>query len=375
MKRLLSARTLAVVSVNTTVFIVVLLLLEAAGQAVALIFPSYEVLFLQPDRVVGWKQVPSLDWTWAGHHWYAADFSVHVKTNSLGFRDRDREVEKPAGVTRIAVLGDSFIEAVQVPLSDTATQILERRLNAVPGASRYEVLNFGISNYGIGQYLLTWRQYARQFRPDYVAIFVARLHMWRTAQRYSDGAFPGTERQRLWIRPVFTLADGALTLEPARDYEAFCQVQADLSRSLFGGTRSRQRHQLITLNYGKVLAAEVRTRYGRKVPPGDADTKQLVDLNLAIIDELRKETSAAGARLAVIDVSRYLGDEPDVSTTLGSFCEHNDVTCIPASEKLMAAARAGQSTHWSHDSHLNGYGNAILADALHEWIQRELGRR
>src|SRR6478752_4243016 len=107
--RLLKAELVKIIGVNFLIFVALLLLAEGIGQGIALLRPSYDVLFLKPDRALGWREVPGLQWTWAGHYWYAADFSVKVQTNRTGFRDFDREYVKPAGVKRVAALGDSFI--------------------------------------------------------------------------------------------------------------------------------------------------------------------------------------------------------------------------------------------------------------------------
>src|SRR5262249_42736403 len=146
---------------------------------------AYEVLYLQPDRVTGWKMVPNLQFTWAGPHWAALSFSVPTVANSAGFRDRERTVAKPAGVTRIAVLGDSMIEALRVTFDKIATQVLERTLNtgAAGAAEKYEVLNFGVSAYGLGQYLLNWRTYVSAYHPDYVLAYVASFHFTRTVSK------------------------------------------------------------------------------------------------------------------------------------------------------------------------------------------------
>src|SRR4051795_3325796 len=122
-------RALFIVAVNFLVLVSLLLLFETFGQTLALLRPSYEVLFLQPDRTLGCKQVPNLHWTWTGSHWYAADFSVQVNTNSVGFRDLNREPERPNGVARVALIGDSLVEAVQVPFEKTGGQLLEKKLN------------------------------------------------------------------------------------------------------------------------------------------------------------------------------------------------------------------------------------------------------
>ena len=107
-----------------------LLVIEAAGRVFLAIWPSYDVLFLEPERTVGWTQVPKLEWTWAGVEWYAKDYSIRIRTNSLGFRDLERSPTRPEGTVRVALLGDSFVEAIQVPFEKTAGQLLEARLNA-----------------------------------------------------------------------------------------------------------------------------------------------------------------------------------------------------------------------------------------------------
>ncbi|PYQ23833.1 MAG: hypothetical protein DMF81_07510 [Acidobacteria bacterium] len=50
--------------------------------------------------------------------------------NSHGFRDYERTWEKPPNTYRILVLGDSYVEAFQVPLERAFPALLEVRLNA-----------------------------------------------------------------------------------------------------------------------------------------------------------------------------------------------------------------------------------------------------
>ena len=61
--------------------------------------------------------------------------------NRLGFRERDFDSRKKAGLYRIAVVGDSFTYEQGVTDADRLTPILEGLLNRSGG--RYEVLNFG----------------------------------------------------------------------------------------------------------------------------------------------------------------------------------------------------------------------------------------
>jgi len=50
----------------------------------------------------------------AGH--YQREGESDVRINSDGLRDREHAKAKPAGMARIAVLGDSFSEAMHVPM-------------------------------------------------------------------------------------------------------------------------------------------------------------------------------------------------------------------------------------------------------------------
>ena len=59
-------------------------------------------------------------------------------------------VDKPPNTFRIAVIGDSFAEALQVDLDHTFWSVMERKLAEGwrGNGQRVEVLNFGVSGYG-----------------------------------------------------------------------------------------------------------------------------------------------------------------------------------------------------------------------------------
>jgi hypothetical protein len=240
--------------------------------------------------------------------WWARDFSVDLVTNSHGFRDRERSVTKPTGTIRLALLGDSFVEAIQVPLDITAGGLLERRLNAPveaahsPAGPRYEVLNFGISNYGVGQYLLPWEAYASAFSPDYVFAFVAGFHMARTVERYETGAFRATARRSLWIRPSFRLRAGDLVREPARDFDEFVRVQEQLIREEFAGQRMRRRESSVVGHYVR-WSWPPRDADGPRLPaqpvPGDVQPgpEKALEINLRVLRELGAQVAEFRGRL------------------------------------------------------------------------------
>jgi GDSL-like Lipase/Acylhydrolase family len=63
------------------------------------------------------------------------------RINALGFREREISKQKPEGVRRIAVVGDSFTYGQGIAEDERFANIIERHLNE--NGDRYEVLNFG----------------------------------------------------------------------------------------------------------------------------------------------------------------------------------------------------------------------------------------
>jgi hypothetical protein len=90
--------------------------------------------------------------------------------NSHGFRDYERTYEKPHGVFRIVVLGDSYIEAFQVQLEESFTAQLEKLLNAHTAATRFEVLSLGESGFGTAEEYIRYLNFGVAYEPDLVIL-------------------------------------------------------------------------------------------------------------------------------------------------------------------------------------------------------------
>jgi hypothetical protein len=87
--------------------------------------------------------------------------------NSLGRHDVEHEVQKPAGVRRVLLLGDSYVAAGVVDVSEIPGQRLEHYLNA--GAEqRYEVISLGKGDWGPQNELDIFQEVGRGFSPQIV---------------------------------------------------------------------------------------------------------------------------------------------------------------------------------------------------------------
>ncbi len=154
------------------------------------------------DPIKGWANVPNAETI------YATEGRANIRINSHGFRDVERTRAKPSGVYRIAVLGDSYAEAMQVELQDTFCSQLERLLNQKDRA--VEVLPFGVGGYGTGQEYLMLEHDVLAFEPDMVLLAFLSGNDVLDNSRKLDPA------QTRFIRPYYYFDGNELLLDRSR---------------------------------------------------------------------------------------------------------------------------------------------------------------
>jgi lysophospholipase L1-like esterase len=99
-------------------------------------------------------------------HLMGADFRV----NSMGLRDREFAIPKPAGVTRIMFIGDSLTVGWGVEDDLTVPKRLEKMLNAKGNGRKYEVINAGVGNYNSIMEATWMMTKGIKFQPDLVIV-------------------------------------------------------------------------------------------------------------------------------------------------------------------------------------------------------------
>ncbi len=94
--------------------------------------------------------------------------------NHQGFKDMDFIREKPRNTIRIAMLGDSITQGMNIPIGKTFSDQLENLLNkrTVEKYSnlRYEVMNFGVGGYNLEAEVETLKTKALDYSPDIVVL-------------------------------------------------------------------------------------------------------------------------------------------------------------------------------------------------------------
>lgn len=124
-------------------------------------FPAND--FFEPHPELGWSHIPNQE------GYYEVDGKrVHIRINSKGLRDREYSYEKGHGLFRILVLGDSFTEAMQVPLEDSFPKVLESQFNR--HQKTFEVINAGLSGVGTDYQLLFLKREGYKYKPDLIIL-------------------------------------------------------------------------------------------------------------------------------------------------------------------------------------------------------------
>ncbi len=176
----------------------------------------------------GWYHIPgSAAWL------KTPEFTAYSKINSLGLRDVERGYAKERGVYRILVLGDSFPEAIQVPLEQSFPRVLEQRLAVQAGGRRVEVINGGVIAYSTDQQLLFFEQEGLNYQPDLVVLLFLDSDVAGNSRRLNRDSTLAARKPYFALDGPSDLKLIGLAPRPAVLNAAETAVRTVLGRSVF----------------------------------------------------------------------------------------------------------------------------------------------
>jgi lysophospholipase L1-like esterase len=139
-------------------------LIRAAGAAPKVYAIRRGRFQLSHNPKIGYEPAPLV---YSGHDLSFYDYLG--ASNSLGYRDREHTTDKPPGVYRIVVLGDSVAAGLHVERNeDIFPPILEQILDR--DGLRAEVINLAVSGYNTQQEVETLRERGLAYHPDLVLL-------------------------------------------------------------------------------------------------------------------------------------------------------------------------------------------------------------
>jgi hypothetical protein len=358
----------------------------AIGE-IALRLAGYSVpSFYRRDPVIGATLRPNAE------GWWTREGRTYIRINSRGLRDREHALAKPADTVRIAVLGDSFAEALQVPIERTFWAVAEAMLRDCRylGKQDVEVINFGVSGYGPAQELLTLRQRVWDYDPDVVLLAVT------TRNDVSDSSRALKLSDDI---PYFTLANGQLVLDDSfRDVPAF-RDQVSLSRRSAVWIRDHSRVAQAVVFSG-ALAARTWARgldldggsgLASYRTPRNAVWQEAWAVTEALIGRIRDDVEARQKTFVVVTLSGPVQIDPDPQVRqaamkkygiddffypdlrIRNFCERERIRVLTLAPPMRAFAETHRvqlhgSGRMAGRGHWNETGHRVAGEMIATWL-------
>ncbi len=289
----------------------------------------------------------------------------HLKTNSLGLREREIPFEKPPGVFRIELLGDSVSMAEGVELEETYLKQLESRLHA-QGWPNVETINAAIRGYGTDQELLLFRRIGKRFHPDLVILAM----------------YTGNDLDDNWAGQLFRLEGGALIQQPATlktsEKYRFYTIQSRVQQ-VPGYTflmAHSQLANLVRVVWAKILQDTVTSdsKYGPEVSMDDRPEFQLT---AGILQQWDREVRDAGARPLVMIIPtreeaqavamKSSVERSQTDLALERVCRELELAVLNLTPQVAQHAHA--EALWLKDGHLSPEGHRWVAQVLFEALR------
>ncbi len=317
----------------------------------------------------------------------AAEFTTHVKISPLGLRDRRTSYAKPPGTVRVLLLGDSYLEGVQVQQWEGVAERLETLLNDGAPAP-VEVINAGVAAYGTAQQVLLFEHDVYQYQPDLVLLF---FFVGNDVKNNSPALeIPGGKRE-LALKPYFALErDGSLTLIPTparKPLNPFAHLMRRCcwSYNVFeGSTFALLGPEYLRDDIEVVGGARNYIRENYDLEP-EREWERAWRTTEALLARLQSDTLARGAPLVIVGVPDWRALDPEVwrqalfsnrrqqrpaspeapTDHLGQIAERLGapyLNLLPAFRE--EAARGGGPFYYAVDGHWNAAGHAAAARAI-----------
>jgi hypothetical protein len=246
---------------------------------------------------------------------------AYIRITSAGLRDKEHTKVKSANTIRIAILGDSYAAAFQVPMEDTFWAVMERELGqCAPFAGRkVEVINFGVSGYGTVQELMTLRHHVWEYDPDIVVLAFTTGNDVRNNLRALE-ADP--------LKPYFVYKDGKPVLDfsfrEAPEFRARKTVIAQILYGLLNYSRTLQvlnqlrnivgNRKSLARQYeiaSQAAGREAGLEEGVYFEPHNSLWEDAWHVTEAVLMQMQTEVKEKGADFLLVTLSNSIQVHPD----------------------------------------------------------------
>jgi hypothetical protein len=379
-----------------TSLVIALVICEMGVRLLRIEYPD----FYEDDPVIGNKLRPGIK------GYYLQEGGGYVSINSDGLRDREHPLNHPPNTLRIAVLGDSYSEAMQVNQEETFWSIMEsdlQRCNNLHGRN-IEVINFGVSGFGTSQELLTLQHRVWKYSPDVV------LLEFTPGNDVSDNS---RKLKKVDYYPYHVYQGDKLVLDDRLTREAWLVRQNSLWEkipfaALFNFRVFQVIHQAKDLFWKYWMLQNLKKREDASVPghvwgindmvyqePATEDWQEAWRVTEGVLLQMRDEVVQKGAQFFVVTATEGIQVDPDVSKRvafakslgvsdlfysehrLGSFCKSHHIPILllgPPFQEYATQHKVylhgfGKTLGWGH---WNQGGHRLAGNMIAQWLCEQL---
>ena len=310
-----------------------LCLLEVAVRVYAHL-ASQERL-ITADNIVGWRLIPN------ARKFYRNETQPYfVKINSKGFRDGEHSYDKPPGVFRIVVIGDSFVfGAGGVDPSNRFADILAK------SGTNLEVINMGVPGYGADQEYLNLKNEGMKYHPDLVLLCA----FYNDFSESFSTINPSIGRPKGYLSldgNQFVFHPPSFSLFYRLSQYSYVLGLADLALSKISGTYFEAQRQP-----NGVLAYPERVATFRQIYSSAAELCRKRGINFVVV---YLPFQGQYAPMVIQNIMADLAASDGLKTL--------DLM------DTMHQAHRRRPAYFAHDIHFNEHGNQVVAHNLREYL-------
>lgn len=326
---------------------------------------------------------------------------VEVTVNEAAIRGPSIPPKEP-GEERVLLLGDSFLQADEIPWEETVGRILEREL--VPDSIR--VIQHGISSWSPLLELNWLLKKGLALEPDVVVLFLVANDFYPDYPLSDVGYSRQTEFDETGLPARFDLpsADGAPEREPwklttlmenaveALTRDPVPQLEPVAVEALLRADAGVLDSRMDTLFEGIELAPLLKDmiRLTRPVELWDTETREAVELSGRILDQIRGAVEARGGTLVLslvpIGWNVSLRENPvgrrdyglekvvlpmgGIEAWIRDYAEEQGIPYLDVHARFVELAKSGETGLFlDADGHWSPEGHRVVARMLETFLE------
>ena len=264
--------------------------------------------------------------------------------NNYGFRDEDI-VEPTSNEPRIVLLGDSFLECLELEYDDIYHEIVERQIQQAVD-EKSQVIILGAQGYSTSQELLAFRKYEELLHADVVLTVF-----------YTGNDFKNNQRkQYAYLDPVGNLVFPENNESWCRNYYMHAR------RWIYENC-----HLVFLLKNLVQARTEWNVRSNTKAESQESEQYR-INVTRQLLLQTRADVEKSGAHFGIIVIpskSEVVKDNFEKNRVVSAWCQEYDIPYLDLSQVL------SPNDYFHEDRHFNKRGHAIVADEIYRFLQIE----